>query len=999
MRPHNIGYLGALLLLSTPTLLAQEGERPEESIASTVASNFEAWDDTHGSGWHTYPDVQTGYAQFIFGGNAPAFFEPNVDEDYLALGRLAIEDSFVLHGIESGTLVDDSGLHLPLGLIGSTDKYTTKFRQEVSGVPVLGGYVNALFTIDGRMLSVQTTAMPGVAGMSTDAAMGADRAGKIALEAFEAKTGMTGSIIDGPAKRIAQLEIDIKTRSAVLIWQVNVQWYEQDFEPEGYEYWIDANTGAVLREETSIHNFDVGGTVSTMATSGILPDQGNNPEISRPANHFRVNGGAAGTVITDQNGNFNFPGVTGPINITVDYYGDWANVNNQNGADYALTTSINGTGNNVLMNPSSNALITGQANCSVEIGVLRDWTRSVNPSDGHADFRALANANINSNCNAYYNGNSVNFYTAGGGCANSAYSTVIVHEMAHWFNVLYGTGNGSDGMGEGNGDSYSLLVYNTPNLGADFFGQGSGTMRSGNNMRQFCGDSNPGCYGQVHTDGEVWMGAVWKVYKELLSTHGAAMADQISDAIFLGWMNAYNQTQIRSVIETQWLTLDDNNGNINDGTPNYNDIDTGFKIQGFPGFDLPLISFISVTQLPGTLDEVGPYNVDVNVVPLVAPSISAVDLYYRVNHGAYTAISMSPSGVDLWSAGIPGQVSPAVVEYYVEATDSLSNTDTAPDEGASAPYRFVVGVETVLFADDFEGGNTGWTHASFGNTSNNQDDWQFGAPQGQSGDPSAAASGNNVWGNDLGGSGWNGAYQDNVNNYLRSPIIDCSTAVGTTLRFSRWLNVEESAFDLARIKVNGTLVWVNPVSGNTADNSWSSREYDISAIADGNSSVQIEFSLKTDAGLTFGGWTIDDVEVLFLTGSGGSCQAPTNYGTGKMNSQFNFPVLFTNGMPSESQNSFSIGVSGAVSNKNGLLFSGTAPANVPFFGGTRLVATPLTREKLFTTDVFGIAEVSVPVAPGSSGTTRYYQMWYRDPAHTDGTGVGLSDAVKVDFCD
>jgi hypothetical protein len=32
------------------------------------------------------------------------------------------------------------------------------------------------------------------------------------------------------------------------------------------------------------------------------------------------------------------------------------------------------------------------------------------------------------------------------------------------------------------------------------------------------------------------------------------------------------------------------------------------------------------------------------------------------------------------------------------------------------------------------------------------------------------------------------------------------------------------------------------------------------------------------------------------------------------------------------------------------------------------------------------------------GTSRYYQVWFRDPAHPDGTGVCLSDALAVVFC-
>jgi len=63
--------------------------------------------------------------------------------------------------------------------------------------------------------------------------------------------------------------------------------------------------------------------------------------------------------------------------------------------------------------------------------------------------------------------------------------------------------------------------------------------------------------------------------------------------------------------------------------------------------------------------------------------------------------------------------------------------------------------------------------------------------------------------------------------------------------------------------VNGTEVWVNPSGANTIDTSWVPMEIDISAF-DGNPNVTIEFRLTSDGGLTFGGWNIDDVEIVSL---------------------------------------------------------------------------------------------------------------------------------------
>lgn len=996
-----LSRLGLALALLSPTLFAQSTGEDATSVPFQVSSALSAWQAEYGSSWHVYTDVQTGYAGMIYGGTAPAAFEPQGDKDFATLARLAVEATVDMHGIEESTLVELRTLHLPLGLIDSTDKMTVRFTQEVNGVPVLGAYVNALFDLGGQLLSLQTTAMPGVAGVQTDAAVSADSATKQALDAFERETGLPGAVVSGPSKAIGQLELGPKQREAVLVWQVDVEWSADGAVPEGYSYWIDARNGGVLKSETTIHHFDVGGTLSTMVSPGVFPDQPNNPEAPAPMNRARITGsGGAGTTFTDANGNFNFPGINGPINLTVEYFGDWANVRNDVGADHTeVFNNVSGTGNALTMNQGTTALVTSQSNCFEGIGLLRDWIRSVNPSDGTADFRATANANINSSCNAFFNGNSVNFYQQGGGCNATSYSTVIAHEMGHWLNVLYGTGNGPDGMGEGNADVFGMYLYNTPLLGADFQGQNSGTLRNGNNNRQFCGDSNPGCYGAVHTDGQVWMGAAWKVYRELDTAFGAATADMVSDALFLGWMNSYNQTGIRSVIEIQWLTLDDDNGNIDDGTPHYPQIDAGFRLQGFPGFDLAVIDIANVTDLDDQNNEAGPYVVDATASSLIGATITGMNLFYSVDGGgSFASVPMVNTGGDNWSGGIPGQASPSIVRYYVEATDTNLNVDTFPDEAPADVFKFVVGVQTTRYLDDFEGGEGAWTHGTFGDTSNDQDDWQYGVPGGESGDPSVAASGSRCWGNDLAIGNFNGEYQANVHNFLRSPVIDCSNSTNTFLRFQRWLTVEGAPFDRARVRVNGQVVWGNP-SGNLLDETWTEVEYDISAIADGNPSVQIEFSLLSDGGLEFGGWTIDDVELVSIEPTSGACIPAISYGVGKLNSVGGQAFLTANGIPSESIGQWTIEMNAAVPNAIGVILSSDTSDSAPLLGGTRLVGLPFQREAVFVIDSFGYAGVQLPVPVGSSGSDKFFQAWYRDVAALDGTGAGLSNGLQIRYCD
>jgi hypothetical protein len=133
-------------------------------------------------------------------------------------------------------------------------------------------------------------------------------------------------------------------------------------------------------------------------------------------------------------------------------------------------------------------------------------------------------------------------------------------------------------------------------------------------------------------------------------------------------------------------------------------------------------------------------------------------------------------------------------------------------------------------------------------------------------DPAAAHSGTNVYGNDLGAGTSNGRYSNNVENYLRTPVLNCFVKSNVVIQFYRWLNVEGPAYDQAYVEVsaNGssgpwTVVWQN--TSAITDNAWVFMQIDISSIADGKATAMVRFRLKSDGQRAYAGWNIDDVVV------------------------------------------------------------------------------------------------------------------------------------------
>ncbi len=995
-----------LALLSPLVFLGAQSAPPPAPEALTISlTEFRA---AHGANWRVVRDAETGFAEFLHGGNVPIGTSVRDERDAERIAETALVLTAALHGVATASLHVERALHLPLGLIGSTDKWTVRYAQRLGGLDVEGAQVNVLVDGVGRLLSVHSTAVPNVANIASQPAISPESALGIAGDDFLARHSVGSADATRP-DLVARVLVMDGLRTARAAWSIDLRRDIADDAPIVERYWIDALNGSILAIENQVHHFDVTGTVVSKATPGTVPDWPSNPETDQVVRFARVQS-SAGTVTTDANGVFTFPGVNTPLSVTVTYYGTHADVQNLAGAEFALTQVVPAnTPTTLTMNAAPTDAVTAQANAMIGISRIRDWIRAINPSDVTMETRFLANVNVSGTCNAFFDGTSVRFFMAGGGCPNMSYSTIIGHEMGHWLNVLYGSGNSSDGIGEGNADVWAMYVYDDPIVGTDFFGVGS-PLRTGLNNSPFCGDASPGCHGGAHANGEPWMGAAWKVRNRLNQTNGNALGDAIANSVFLGWMNSYNQTQLRSIIETQWLTLDDNDGNLDNGTPHYADIDGGFRDQGFPGVTLIPLAVSGVTALTDTENEVGPYVVDANISANFNPPLTAATLRWRVGAGAFQDVAMTPLGGDAYRATIPGQNDPALVQYYVHAVDSIARVATWPSSAPEQLQSFDVGTLNPIVLYTFDAGATGWTTGTVGDSSNPESDWTLSVPQGKGGlvggvewrDPSAAFSGFGCFGNDLGNGANDGAYSANVHSYLRSPVLNLTGRDNVRLRFQSWLSVDGNALDQARVLVNGVQFYVNPAAPRS-DKAWGMQEFDISSVAANNPSVQVEFRLRSNGTNHFGGWTLDDINLFSLTPIVVPCPTPTTYCIGAPNTVGGGAQIGFSGTGNVVLNDLQLFVYACPANTTGLFYAGTSALQTPFGNGFRCAGGSTLRLGLQTTDAFGDASQSVDwhALPGGApapGQVRNFQFWYRNPA-AGGAGFNLSNALSVTVCE
>jgi V8-like Glu-specific endopeptidase len=219
-----------------------------------------------------------------------------------------------------------------------------------------------------------------------------------------------------------------------------------------------------------------------------------------------------------------------------------------------------------------------------------------------------------------------------------------------------------------------------------------------------------------------------------------------------------------------------------------------------------------------------------------------------LNPGATAAVTVSLNAA---ANGLPQGLHTATVQF--------TNT-TNGDGDTTRPVSLQVGVPALQYSVNMDT-NPGWT---------TQGAWAFGHPTGGNGDhgnpdPTNGYTGTNVYGYNLAG-----AYTNNLPEYhLTSTAFDCSSLSAVRLKFRRWLNVEQPSYDHAYLRVsnNGTTwteLWTN--GSEITDAGWQYVDYDLSAIADGQPTVYLRWTMgTTDGSWLYSGWNLDDVEIWGLS--------------------------------------------------------------------------------------------------------------------------------------
>jgi hypothetical protein len=738
--------------------------------------------------------------------------------------------------------------------------WTFQYDQWFRGLPVIGGRVDVRIHMTGRLCFLGSTAWP----LANDF----DVTPKVDEGTAEASAwlwlGREPNAVPQPGRAGANRLVLWGDAAAAapaqptLAWEVPVRAVDATGQGPIGRVYIDARTGAFVHYTNDKHECGLPGcgiaaaaapapvpttyTVMAWAHTGFSP-------VSTPTNvplaNVELLVPGVGTVFTDQNGQFTVD-LVAPTAVNVSLRGQHSN----------LVQGPNSLSAQVTLQPGVPSVLQLGSAAAGEQQLAHSttyyWTDRINVWArgilGNSPELAVADnvtptVNIASTCNAYYTGNTINFYASGGGCNNTAAASVVAHEWGHGLDDQYGGISQTNGLSEGWGDICSMYLLDDPVIGHDFF-SGGGGIRNGNNGQQYPNGNGP------HAQGQSWMGFAWQFRQILRSALGTQQALMISNDVVLASIAANASNQADAVIAA--FLADDDDGILGNGTPHRAELIAACQAHSLPYPPL-LPGYLEHTPLGLATTQLQPRRIEVNAVPL-SGSYTQVRVHW--NDGQARQRDLVPTGVGTtWHGLLPGMLAPQVLQYHIEAQHSSGVVDRLPTSGE---YGYATIAERRIWSEDFEGNVAGWTHGAISGV----DDWEIGAPQGRAGanwsDPSAAASGTNCAGTDLSG---NGAYEPNSVTWLRSPPIDCTGVSGLRLRFKRWISCAGPT-DRIELRVQGALVWTSsfvPV----ADSGWSTFDTMIPG-ANNQPAAVIEFRLYSDAFSEVGGWNIDDVEIYSL---------------------------------------------------------------------------------------------------------------------------------------
>ena len=806
-----------------------------------------AWQKLAATGpWHASWDRATGVPNRIWGGSlaAPGAIASADAAARFALAALADHLALLAPGAAPGDFA----------LVANTldgDLRVVGFVQRHGGRVVVGGQISFRFKRD-RLFVIASEALPDIAlpaAPRTWLAAGALPAR--AASAARAALALPGAAVTLPG---AEVVLPLIGDDAVLGYRVAVPVTVDGGADGRYLAYADAATGETLAIRP-LTMYAVG-TVLYHAVDRY-------PALPRrdvPAPRVHVTLGAV-PVTTSAAGQVTW-GDSTPQSVATAVVGDLVAVANRAPQGVLATAQLTlAAGGNIVWDAEATPEDDAQVQTYLNVNLAKDFARELDPAMRTLDDQITANVNIGQDCNAFFDGKTVNFFHASTQCQNTGLiQDVVFHEYGHAVHaaeVIDGVGAIDGSMGEGAADFFAAQITGDPKMGRGFFYDDSPLRDLDPEGKE---NRWPDDIGEIHKTGMIFGGAFWDLRKALIAQLGHDPGVALTKRLFVGALR--RSVGIPSSL-VEVLATDDDDGDLENGTPHECAIRNAYARHG-------LRTATGVVEAPVVLGQpTVATTVRVELSGLAqrcgGDAIASAQVTWKPSGrggpapGSAMATPTSPSS---FTAELP-LASNGTVLYQAKVSFVDGTVLTLPDNLADPFYQLYEGRTVALYCTDFEAGDPmqqGW---QTGTSDGSMSPWTWGAPRTGTSDPGAAFSGSHALIQVL-----DGDYLPMQSSFVRMPTIDVGRWTDVHLQYRRWLAVEDSHFDQARVTVNGQQAWIND-SQNRGDSSalqhidreWRFQDVTVSGYTTGHS-LDIAWDLTSDAGLQFGGWAIDDVCVV-----------------------------------------------------------------------------------------------------------------------------------------
>jgi Zn-dependent metalloprotease len=643
--------------------------------------------------------------------------------------------------------------------------------------------------------------------------------------------------------------------------------HKEEMQLQGY---VDATNGEVLYRTNNVkfdYNLTVKGMVHVNGTS--------QPATLEPLPHLKLelqtNGG---THYTDSAGNFSNTGFSVPDITTIALEGRWASVRHtpQSNTVPSMTENVTVSGTTYIY-PTVGIAQSRHINAYYHVNRVHDFMKSHYNGFTGLDSPLPTNVDVSGSCNAYYNGSSINFYQSGSGCNSFAeINDIVYHEYGHGINDKFydqfGPSMNNGALNEGYADVWAMCITDHPVLGQNSTVGGGYIRRYDVDLKVYPAD----IVGEVHADGEIIAGAWWdtRQYIGNLDTMARIFAQTLYDT-----PDGPDglEGEVYHAVLISALQADDDDNNINNGTPHFLQIVRGF---GDHGIHLLNDAEIVHAEVDNQWENnVIPINISVNTT--YQPFLKNVVLMYRDRANVnYTADTMTNTGGLNFSASIPAQTGTKIIDYYFVLLDTLSIPNAYGPTGfnpasvaskSNIPFQFGVQLLTQNF-EYFENNLAGWTVAdvpaigSVGADNATTGKWIQAVPIqssaggliSQTGTDNTSGTGKClVTGNASNSSqGVGSADVDNGRTSVLTPVINISNLENPIIEYHRWYSNNRGSnpgTERWEVKIGSpsTVFWPSVENTYVSDQSWRRRIFRVrDYIPDTYNEIQLRFIANDD---------------------------------------------------------------------------------------------------------------------------------------------------------